>query len=76
MEAEVSYYIHKNLPLDPILSQFNFVGFEVLTAVVRKNSISCNIKMCSPLTESLPMFQENMLPLSSSSKNKPIKKPG
>jgi hypothetical protein len=56
------------------LNGLNFVGFHVLTAVVIKTSIFCDITPCSPLTNQ-PVFQRNIRPSSSGSKNKPSKKP-
>jgi hypothetical protein len=47
----------------------NYVGLEVLTAVVRKSSVSWG----SPLSQQ--RFRRNMSPQSSGSKNKPCTKP-
>jgi hypothetical protein len=55
-----------------ILTYLSSVGSEVLTAVLMKTSIFWNITSCSPLSQL--MFQRNMSPPSSESKNKQSKK--
>jgi hypothetical protein len=45
-----------------------FVGFEVLTAVIMRNSMICDILLCSPF-EIKPTSRRNMSPPFSESKN-------
>jgi hypothetical protein len=56
-----------------LVSMIN-LGSEVLTAVVAKRSIYCDIRSCCLLKVN-SFFRRNMSPPSSGSKNKPSKKP-
>jgi hypothetical protein len=54
-----------------MMTGLNYIGFEVLTAVVIKSTVFWGIPPCSLLKT----FRRGISPASSVSKNKPTKKP-